>query len=524
MTEPRRVARPGPRSKPRRLLLAVAWTLALPLTSAALLVLGALLKHNLATRVGPATATTMTFAVVAVMLLAVPTLVAQALRQRLRTPLGRALPWALAGCSGLVLLLGLVGLPKTTRLALETHGDWMLGSSGDDSRSGFGRWVARLSGHIPRSGPARPHAVTDSSATMPAATAPVPTADLSPQDLFALRADSVVVIRSRQPLPKDDPRSRMLSSLGIRTMQSAGSGFVVDGQGLIVTNYHVVEDTSSLEVTRRDGKRFAVVELLATEKTHDLALLHIADRGGTAAPLAPDEAVAIGGRAIAIGSPLGLEYSLTDGIISAVRDIQGTHFLQMQTTIAPGSSGGPLLDPRGRVIGVNTATQGAGLNLAVHVRHVRDLLTRPRKPRKLRPYVPGPWVSSIAMKGAAMMPVSRMKLEEAVKLLAAGAEGCVDRVPEKASLTLKFARRAGPLAGRSATLETNLSRTATTCLEGNLQLTGAKVASLLDEDFASEVSAGHALLVTVGIQGVRGTKTPKAAERSLTVRFAVPRR
>ena len=148
-----------------------------------------------------------------------------------------------------------------------------------------------------------------------------------------------------------------------------GSGFIVDSKGYIITNNHVVDKATSLKVKLLDDGTEYKAKLIGTDAETDLAVIKI-DVGHAlpTAPIGNSDAVQVGDWAVAIGSPFGLEASVTAGIISALsRDVPGSSrqfqkFLQTDAAINPGNSGGPLLNIRGEVIGVNTAiaTQSGG--------------------------------------------------------------------------------------------------------------------------------------------------------------------
>jgi len=150
--------------------------------------------------------------------------------------------------------------------------------------------------------------------------------------------------------------------------RATGSGFIVDKGGYLLTNYHVVEKADNIKVkmSHDDGEYRA--KLIGYDEETDLAVLKIeANRTFTAAKIGNSEAVQVGDWAVAIGSPFGLEATVTAGIVSATgRDIDGArqfqHFIQTDAAINPGNSGGPLLNINGEVIGINTAiaTQSGG--------------------------------------------------------------------------------------------------------------------------------------------------------------------
>ena len=145
---------------------------------------------------------------------------------------------------------------------------------------------------------------------------------------------------------------------------AAGSGIVVDDQGTILTNYHVVADATNLEVTFSDNTT-ASAQVVGTDPGSDLAVIR-ADVSGqklTAAPLGDSDAIQVGDPVLAIGDPFELEGTLTQGIVSATgrtfSEGQGTrpirNMIQTDAAVNPGNSGGPLIDCRGEVIGLNTA-------------------------------------------------------------------------------------------------------------------------------------------------------------------------
>lgn len=156
-----------------------------------------------------------------------------------------------------------------------------------------------------------------------------------------------------------------------------GSGFFVQPD-LIVTNHHVVEGQSRTRVKLTSGEIISAT-VIKTAKKHDLALLRL-DVGTTdfsVLPLGSLDYVRVGQDVIAIGSPLGLyESTVTRGIVSAVRAVDGITMVQTDAAINPGNSGGPLIDRDGRVVGVNTAgwREYQSLGFAVGVDHVKDFI------------------------------------------------------------------------------------------------------------------------------------------------------
>ncbi|WP_299640854.1 trypsin-like peptidase domain-containing protein, partial [Devosia sp.] len=144
--------------------------------------------------------------------------------------------------------------------------------------------------------------------------------------------------------------------------QSLGSGVIVDGAGIILTNHHVVDGATDIRVATTDGNEYAVNLLLDDPKT-DLAVLKVKDpKGGTfpALPFADSDQLEVGDLVLAIGNPFGVGQTVTSGIVSAlartgVESDNYEFFIQTDAAINPGNSGGALVDLQGRLVGVNTA-------------------------------------------------------------------------------------------------------------------------------------------------------------------------
>jgi S1-C subfamily serine protease len=168
----------------------------------------------------------------------------------------------------------------------------------------------------------------------------------------------------------------------------SGSGFLIDDEGHIVTNNHVVEGADVIRVTFSDGS-VRQAGLLGTDPYSDLAVLLVEDPppGTVSLELGDSDALQVGQRVIAIGNPFGLQGTMTAGIVSAlgrtipsgIARFSNPEIIQTDTAINPGNSGGPLLDSQGRVIGVNTAIQSSaaggslGVGFAVPVNTVRRI-------------------------------------------------------------------------------------------------------------------------------------------------------
>ena len=140
--------------------------------------------------------------------------------------------------------------------------------------------------------------------------------------------------------------------------QSTGSGFIVDADGYIITNNHVIDNALSIVVQRPDGSEYEAT-VVGTDEETDLAVIKIEADGLPTVPMGNSDAASIGDWVLALGSPFGYEQSLTAGIISAKGRDAGRQpfqrFIQTDAAINPGNSGGPLVNMAGEVIGVNTA-------------------------------------------------------------------------------------------------------------------------------------------------------------------------
>ncbi|MEE9370496.1 MAG: trypsin-like peptidase domain-containing protein [Sedimentisphaerales bacterium] len=173
----------------------------------------------------------------------------------------------------------------------------------------------------------------------------------------------------------------------ISTPAGSGSGFFLNEQGYLITNYHVIEKETKIEVTMfqkaKDGfekKKFKKIKIEAINPFVDLALLKVEDLGDTKvtyAYLGDIDSIKAGEEVFAIGNPLGLERTVTDGVISSVnRAFEGLVYIQTNADINPGNSGGPLFNLAGEVIGVTNMGYifFGGLGFAIPVNYVKHFL------------------------------------------------------------------------------------------------------------------------------------------------------
>jgi S1-C subfamily serine protease len=180
------------------------------------------------------------------------------------------------------------------------------------------------------------------------------------------------------------------------TPSGAGSGIVVDADGLILTNNHVVAEASDITVRFANGQT-RDARVLGTSSGNDLALLKVNNlpENVPVAALGDSGAVQVGDTAVAIGSPFGLEGTVTQGIVSAVNRDYGPQrdLIQTDAPINPGNSGGPLLNARGEVIGINTLNESpvrgsVGVGFAVPINTAKQLLPRLEAGEKIQ----RPWI------------------------------------------------------------------------------------------------------------------------------------
>ena len=181
--------------------------------------------------------------------------------------------------------------------------------------------------------------------------------------------------------PADIALRALPAIVTIRTENSLGTGFVVRRDGWIATNLHVIVGGPHLTVTLRGERELDVVEVLAASTEHDLALLRVEARNLPVLSLGDSDAMRAGDAVVAIGNPLGLEDTVSNGLVSARRTLDhGNEVLQISAPIAPGSSGGPIFNERGEVIGIATAVllEGQNLNFGMPARYLLPMLRDPK--------------------------------------------------------------------------------------------------------------------------------------------------
>ncbi|MGK7951347.1 MAG: HhoA/HhoB/HtrA family serine endopeptidase [Xenococcaceae cyanobacterium] len=203
-----------------------------------------------------------------------------------------------------------------------------------------------------------------------------------------VRINASRTVQTRVPPIFNDPYFRQFFGDRIpqipneREERGTGSGFIISTDGVILTNSHVIDGADKVTVTLTDGRTLPG-EVIGTDPITDMAVVKIAAQNLPTVALGNSEQLQIGEWAIAIGNPLGLDNTVTTGIISAtgrnssqigVGD-KRVDFIQTDAAINPGNSGGPLLNSRGEVIGINTAIirNAQGLGFAIPVNTARDI-------------------------------------------------------------------------------------------------------------------------------------------------------
>jgi serine protease Do len=203
---------------------------------------------------------------------------------------------------------------------------------------------------------------------------------------------STELFQSVRNLPPEKTVRELVTELGeavvqVRTPGGLGSGFFINEEGYLITNFHVIEGETQISIEvyhvkdgQLDRRVYKQVRIVAMNKFADLALLKVDDKDLPKfawVPLGDSDTLAVGERVFAIGSPLGLERTVTEGIVSTkTRQFQGDLYVQTTAQINPGNSGGPLFNLRGEVVGVTNMklTFGEGLGFAIPVDNVKYFL------------------------------------------------------------------------------------------------------------------------------------------------------
>ena len=254
------------------------------------------------------------------------------------------------------------------------------------------------------------------SMPLPTITAALPLAEAAPKSFVATAVSKVgaavvridterTVTRRSAPDPfMDDPFFRQFFGDGFYSqipqqerLRGQGSGFIVDKNGVIMTNAHVVDKADRVTVTLKDGRVFDG-KVQGVDEVTDLAVIKINGKDLPVASLGNSDEVDVGDWAIAVGNPLGLDNTVTLGIVSTLKRSSAQvgipdkrlEFIQTDAAINPGNSGGPLLNAQGEVIGINTAIRAdaMGIGFAIPINKAKEIETRLVKGEKIaHPYL-----------------------------------------------------------------------------------------------------------------------------------------
>jgi S1-C subfamily serine protease len=246
------------------------------------------------------------------------------------------------------------------------------------------RWPGETAAHA-QTTYAPPGAAVNYVPAPPANSLPAPAAtQLTSEEMTNIRVYELANRGVVNINTKFESHDRVFGIPVITPGEGSGSGAVIDAQGHILTNFHVVQDATKIETTLADGKQ-REARLIGHDEEHDIAILQIIDPPAELYPiqLGSSDNLRVGQRVYALGNPFGLERTITTGIISALNrtlpsQVQGRELksiIQTDAALNPGNSGGPLLDTSGRLIGMNVAIatksgQNAGLGFAIPINRI----------------------------------------------------------------------------------------------------------------------------------------------------------
>ncbi len=302
---------------------------------------------------------------------------------------------------------------------------------------------------------------------------------------------------------------------------ATGSGFVIDKEGHLITNSHVVDGATEVEVKLGASEQARDAEIVGADPATDIALLKVDAPADALHPLqlGDSSAVEVGDQVVAIGNPFGLDQTVTAGIVSALqRQIQApngfsiSHVIQTDAAINPGNSGGPLIDAEGRVIGINSQIQtggssgNVGIGFAVPVNTAKDVVNQLRETGEVAH-------AYLGIEGGTITP----DLARALKLPVKAGVLVNDVVPggpaDEAGL------RGGDTAATIEGAEVNLGGDIVTAVDGK------KVNSMEDViNAVNAAEAGDEMELTVDRNGRERTVTVKLGVRPESTEEAVPSR
>ncbi len=229
------------------------------------------------------------------------------------------------------------------------------------------------------------------SKTPPVASVPRPRV-LSAQDIFQTANSSMALIETF-----DDENHPL----------EQGSGFAVSNDGTVLTNYHVIRGASRATAKFGEGTQSEVAGVVAFDQSHDVAVLKLASQPSAFLRIGDSDSIKVGQKVIAIGSPLGFQNTVSEGIVSGLRN----GIIQMSNAISPGSSGGAVFDRYGNVIGISVATVTAGqnLNFAVPINWAKSYLNS-GTPQTFADVIAENTVTNDLLDGSIEIPAQKLKI------------------------------------------------------------------------------------------------------------------
>jgi S1-C subfamily serine protease len=371
-------------------------------------------------------------------------------------------------------------------------------------------WVAIAAGWVEADG--------GSTTTVAApAAAPVLASDSGTastvNQIYRRDGQGVAFIEAEQPASEPSPFEPFGAPQGGGT--ATGSGFVIDTDGHLITNNHVVEGATSIRVKLGSSEATHPAEVVGTDPATDVALLKVDAPADQLHPLAlgASSQVRVGDPVVAIGNPFGLDRTVTSGIVSALqRQIQApngfsiSHVIQTDAAINPGNSGGPLIDAAGKVIGINSQIQtgggngNVGIGFAIPIDTAREVVTQLKENGKVEHAYLGISATSISadLARAVNLPVKKGVLVQEVV-----AGGPADRAGIEGGTT-------------SATIEGAEFRLGGDIL---IEVDGKPIASMNDViDLVNAAKPGDTLDFTLLRGGSRKTVTVTLGDRPSSVR------
>lgn len=203
-----------------------------------------------------------------------------------------------------------------------------------------------------------------------------------------------------------------------QTEKATGTGFIIDSNGYILTNQHVVENAGNITVKLQDPDKSYTARVVGQDHDLDVALLKIDGKNLPTIPMGDSDTMRIGDAVIAIGNPLGLDHTVTTGVVSAkgrpitIQDRSYKNLIQTDAAINPGNSGGPLINMQGQVIAINTAvsTEAQGIGFAIPINTAKSIIQELMDNGKVvRPYL------GISMMDIDSDVASQLQLNSAIK-------------------------------------------------------------------------------------------------------------